>query len=83
MAPLLYTVNTRLVAHAQLEKRVKVKMSARGYEVYARGSEVNNSKLAANKKFRIHRKLVQTWCKQENGLLDSSSSRRRLPGRGK
>ena len=40
---------------------------------------VNSSKLAASKKFGIHRNLVQTWCKQENAI---SSSRRRLPGGG-
>ena len=43
---------------------------------------VNNSKLAASKKFGIHRKLVQTWCKQENALLAISSSRWRLLGGG-
>ena len=68
-------------------------MSARGmyrsyttkfkHEVVIRSTPLTiNSKLAVSKKFGIHRKLVQTWCKQENALLAISSSRWRLLGGG-
>ena len=37
---------------------------------------------SCSKKFAVHRKLVQTWCRQESELVTISSSRKRLPGGG-
>ena len=42
----------------------------------------NNTKLAASKKFEVHRILVQIWCKQENDLLVTSSAQQQLSGGG-
>ena len=43
---------------------------------------LNHSKAEASRRYGVHRKLVQTWCRQEDELLSTSSSRRRLPGAG-
>ena len=42
----------------------------------------NHRKKAANQKYGVHRKLVQTWCRQESELSVISLSRKRLPGGG-
>ena len=42
----------------------------------------NNSKAEASRKYGVHRKLVQTWCRQESDLSTIPLSRRRIPGSG-
>ena len=42
----------------------------------------NHSKKAASQKYGVHRKLVQTWCRQESELSAISLSRKRLPDGG-
>ena len=42
----------------------------------------NHRKKAANQKYGVHRKFVQTWCRQESELSAISLSRKRLPGGG-
>ena len=65
-------------------------MSSRGkYRSYTVRSKLkvveyacNHSKKAASQKYGVHKKLVQTWCRQESELSAILLSRKRLPGGG-